>query len=118
MRLTNWRISCEGARGSRRATSQQYQARRLPPQERALASCMRWLGRPMLVIPTGWEEDVFQSVLEDTRDSEREWKGRVIPLGFDGIDGLPRDTQLLGESCLRPTSLGPQLPKAIVHRGL
>ena len=39
-----WRISCEGARGSRRATSQQYQARRLPPQERALASCMRWLG--------------------------------------------------------------------------
>ena len=38
------RISCEGARGSRRASSHQYQARRLPPQERALDSCMRWLG--------------------------------------------------------------------------
>ena len=39
------RISCEGARGSRRATSKQYQARRLPQIERALDSCMRWLGR-------------------------------------------------------------------------
>ena len=43
-RANELRISCEGARGSRRATSPQYQARRLPPQERALASCMRWLG--------------------------------------------------------------------------
>ena len=41
-----WRISCEGARGSRRATSQQYKARRLPQIERALVCCMRWLGGP------------------------------------------------------------------------
>ena len=44
LRPNETRISCEGARGSRRASSQQYQARRLPPQERALGSCMRWLG--------------------------------------------------------------------------
>jgi len=51
IRLTNWRISCEGARGSRRASSQQYQARRLSPQERALGSCMRWLGRGSIIVP-------------------------------------------------------------------
>jgi len=44
MTPNEWRISCEGARGSRRATSQQYQARRLPQIARALDSCMRWLG--------------------------------------------------------------------------
>ena len=48
VRPNEWRISCEGARGSRRATSRQYQARRLPQIERALASCMRWLDRSTL----------------------------------------------------------------------
>ena len=46
IRLTNGASGCEGARGSRRATSDSTKARRLPAVERALDSCMRWLGAP------------------------------------------------------------------------
>ena len=41
-----WRISCEGARGSRRAVLGQNLRRGGCQHQRALASCMRWLGRP------------------------------------------------------------------------
>jgi len=48
--LTTGASAARALRGSRRASSQQYQARRLPPQERALGSCMRWLGRSLLLV--------------------------------------------------------------------
>ena len=45
VRPNETRISCEGAaRQPPRIPAVQYGARRLPETERALASCMRWLG--------------------------------------------------------------------------
>ena len=62
------------------------------------------------------EEDLLDGQAEDARDGEGQGQGGVIAAGFQSVDRLAGDPQLLGEPGLSPAALGAQHLEIVPHR--
>ena len=62
------------------------------------------------------EEDLLDGQTEDTRDGEGQGQGGIVATGFQGVDRLTGDAQLLSEPGLGPPALGAQHLEIISHR--
>ena len=62
------------------------------------------------------EEDLLNGQAEDARDGEGQGQGGIVATGFQGVDRLTGDAQLLSEPGLGPPALGAQHLEIISHR--
>ena len=46
------------------------------------------------------KEDLFDLFIEQFGDLESQWQTGVIFFGLDGVNGLARDVELVGQVCL------------------
>ncbi len=51
-------------------------------------------------------EDVLNSLPEKVGNLECQWESGIVFAGLDGINGLPGNLELFGESGLGPLTLG------------
>ena len=63
-------------------------------------------------------EDLFDGYAEEACETEGQRQARIVPAGFDRIDGLARDAEPLGDLSLRPVALRPQHAKAVRQAAL
>ena len=60
-------------------------------------------------------EYVLDSLFEQPRDLEREFKAGVVLAGLDRVYGLPRNAESIGQLSLRPASFGAALLEIVAH---
>jgi len=61
------------------------------------------------------DKDRFNGRLKETGQLESQRKARVKFPRLDGVDGLARDLQPIGEIGLRPVSLGTKNTQSVLH---
>ncbi len=62
-----------------------------------------------------WGEEFFNVLAEEASDAESEFKGGVVLLGLDGVDGLAGDAEAVGEVGLGPSSFGSEEEEFVLH---
>src|ERR1700690_3809113 len=60
-------------------------------------------------------ENLLHCPVKNFGDLERQWQAGVVLFGFDGIDRLARDAELVGQVRLGPVELGPQIAHDVLH---
>ena len=60
-------------------------------------------------------ENVFDRLPEQLGDAERQRQARIVFARFDGVDGLARYIEMLGQIALRPAARFAQFADVIVH---
>src|SRR4249919_4087400 len=60
-------------------------------------------------------EDLLDGVGEVARERDRKRQRRRVPLGLDGVNGLPRDAHRLGELPLGQPRLAAELADPVSH---
>ena len=58
-------------------------------------------------------KNLFDRDAEEAGEAEGEGQARIVALGFDRIDRLPRDAEALGELGLGPVALGAEQAEAV-----
>jgi hypothetical protein len=60
-------------------------------------------------------EDSFDGAIEEASEFEGERKGGIEFAGLDGVDGLTRDFETIGEVGLAPVSFGAEDAETVFH---
>src|SRR5690606_695738 len=80
------------------------------PRARLSGTATRWRADDSVDM-----EDLLNGGPEEARDGDGQRQRRVVTAGFDGIDGLPRDTQQLGQPALGQTAGLAELSDGVLH---
>ncbi len=60
-------------------------------------------------------ENFLDCHVEQPRNAEGEWKGRIVLAGLDSVHGLPRDVETAPQFGLAPVTLGAQDLEAVLQ---
>ncbi len=63
-------------------------------------------------------EDRFDGLIEELRDAKGERQAGIVFASFDGVHGLARNCEPVGQFRLGPFTLGAENAKPVLHRVL